>query len=255
MPLLTNSPPEVNAVAFDSQANYQFWIQNSDLRAQRDYEQELVQALMRSAEPYLLIAGYCSYCQQSAHFLLDSIDSSPVPGSDLFEPNWRERLICSRCNLNNRNRFLWNFLSNFPTDANVWLVDQSSSMLPTLSKRFSQLNHKAANSKSNQSLADFPANTFRLHISLEILNSIADLTEYLSQAYRTLDRNGRFVATFPFALNEKISQTTSQNSRLIGWDILEQLRSIGFIDVQFVSGWSREYLHLGPAQFFLYATK
>lgn len=259
MPLLSYSPSEVSTVAFDSFQDYEFWIHNEKLSERRKLEQQFVQNLNNSNESFLLIPGYCAYCQNSAHFLLDSVSGNYDVDQNLLEPNWRERLICTRCNLNNRNRFLWIFLNNFPSDSNSWVVDQGSSMIPTLASKFNNLNHKNSKAQTElgneQSLAEFQDNQFRLHLSLETLNVIEDLSEYLFQTYRTLKANGRFVATFPFNRDLQISQANNNGSRQLGWDTLNKVRDIGFSDVQFVSGWSSEYVHLGPEQFFLYATK
>lgn len=259
MPLLANSPVEVSTVSFDSYSNYQFWIQNEEFSGRRGYEGELTQQLIASKDRYLLIPGLCAYCQKTSHFLFDSFNASLDSSGNLIEPNWRERLICSRCNLNNRNRFIWIFLNNFPVDANTWLVDQGSSMLPTLVSRFERINHKETKSllknDNEVGLAGFDSNKFRLHLSLETMNIVDDLMEYLYQSFRTLIPNGRFVATFPFNREQQFSQLSDQKIRIFGWDVIGKLRDVGFVDVQFVSGWSKEYVHLGPEQFFLYATK
>lgn len=259
MPLLSYSPSEVSTVAFDSFQDYQFWIQNEVMSDRRAIEEQIVKNLNNSNEAFLLIAGYCAYCQKAAHFLIDSVSGKLDLDQKLVEPNWRERLICIRCNLNNRNRFLWIFLNNFPSDSKTWFVDYGSSMLPTLASKFGNLNHKDSNAQTKldheQTLVEFQDNQFRLHLSLETIDIVEELSDYLFQAYRTLVSNGRFVATFPFNQNLQSTQSSDTNNRQIGWDILDQMRTIGFIDVQFISGWSSKYVHLGPDQFFLYATK
>jgi hypothetical protein len=134
-------------------------------------------------------------------------------------------------------------------------------MLPTLAARFSHLHHKDSLFANQQSLSpenlltDFADNSFRLHISLEEISYVKNLSEYLYQAYRTLQVGGRFVATFQFVRNNIASTSNSDNILLVGWDIIDKLSSIGFMDIQFILGWSREYVNLGPEQFFLYATK
>jgi hypothetical protein len=259
MPLLRNIPLDVDAVVCESKTDYLLWQQGTDFSARRQREQQLFEELLASPEPYLLTPGFCAFCQKTGYFLLDGISGNLDSNGNLIEPNWRERLICSRCNLNNRNRFLWCFLTEYTTDRPVWFADQGPAMLRPLQSRFADLRFwdSAATKKGSNAkqLGDYPANTFRLQFSLELLNQEADLTGYLTQTYRTLDQEGRFIATFPFDRDQQSTVINNTGTKIIGWDILDQCKQAGFSNAQFVFGWSDKYMQLGPEQFYLYATK
>lgn len=260
MPFLRNFPVEIDAILCESQNDYRFWLQSADLVDRRSKEQQLVQQFLASGEPFALVTGFCAYCQKPSHFLLDATSSRLDEAGNLVEPNWRERLICSRCNLNNRNRFLWSCLADYNTTAAVWFEDQGSSMLPTLKSKFSELRYwpsdtTMANNAVAQPLSAYAPASFELAISLELFNEIPDLASRLTQIQSALTSNGELIATFSFDRELASTITTGASTKIFGWDILAQCKVAGFRDAQIVFGWSEKYAQYGPEQSFLYATK
>ena len=50
------------------------------------------------------MVGYCEVCEEASAFLLDWAYAYDTPEGKM--PNYRERIVCERCRLNNRQRFM-----------------------------------------------------------------------------------------------------------------------------------------------------
>jgi hypothetical protein len=69
---------------------------------------ETFEAKLLDAETFT-VPGYCAVCDREASFFVDHLYCFTAPDKRRI-PNWRERLVCPHCNLNNRMRAAAGFL-------------------------------------------------------------------------------------------------------------------------------------------------
>lgn len=71
-----------------------------ELQEQTQYEQAIAQR--HQHEKKYQLDGYCKVCAKPTLFLVDRISSYQQTAQGVIIPNWRERLLCQHCQLNNR---------------------------------------------------------------------------------------------------------------------------------------------------------
>ena len=86
------------------------------------------------------ISGYCEACARETEFLVD------WSSSDGALPNYRERVICKRCDLNNRQRFVLTLMKKFIEEvtvsrtADLYLYEMVTSIYRYASENFKGIN-------------------------------------------------------------------------------------------------------------------
>ena len=93
---------------------------NADL-----YKREL--ALIEGEEDFL-VPGYCYVCDKPSEFLVDFLRCPEVEAGKTRIPNWRERLVCPNCNLNNRMRAIVHIveiLGNADENTDIYITEQT----------------------------------------------------------------------------------------------------------------------------------
>ncbi len=83
--------------------------------------------------------GYCSVCRQPAEFLIDAYAALVRDG--VRQPNWRERVVCPRCGLNNRTRaalHLFDRLGRPESHSRVYVTEQLTPLYQHLVSRYPQ---------------------------------------------------------------------------------------------------------------------
>lgn len=274
---------------------FKIWESSTNLAIRRTYELEILNLYVSSGKPFLYLTGECSFCAKSSNFLLDDIFGRGNRSELDFEPNWRERLICSRCNLNNRIRMVYSYICDSSSNDRVWITEQSTSFFRALSTKF---NHIVGSEFLGTDLASgtihvngvrhedltkssFKDSSFDLVITLDVLEHVESNAEALSEIYRVLKTGGKLVATFPFdRSNSKNFERVRRNDdnsltffappeyhgnpassepilcfRHFGWQILQDLKDVGFSDSRIGLSWSESFMNLGPEQVLLVATK
>jgi len=129
----------------------------------------------------------------------------------------------------------------------------------------------------------FPDESFHLIISLDVLEHVSDDLAAFSECFRCLATGGTLIITVPLNLDSERNIVRARvNSdgeiehlinppeyhgnpidpeqgslcfRYFGWEVIEQLKSVGFSDVQLISAWSRDLGYLGGEQIVIVATK
>lgn len=271
------------------------WEISIDLAKRRSYEAELIKEYLSSERPFLFLKGECSFCARKSNFLLDDFFGQGNLGELDFAPNWRERLICSRCNLNNRLRMVYSFLSEFSKVDRIWLTEVNTSFYRALSTKFNQImgseflgsdlapgtyNEKGVRHEdlTNNSFED---STFDCVVTLDVLEHVEIINRAFSELHRVLKIGGKLVATFPFDRdNPRNFERARRNNdgsmtffappefhgdpaskqpilcfRHFGWQILQDLKDIGFSDARIGLTWSESLVNVGPEQVLLVATK
>ncbi|MEJ5261132.1 MAG: methyltransferase domain-containing protein [Ignavibacterium sp.] len=169
--------------------------------------------------------GYCVVCERVVPFQVDFWNAYNINGKKI--PNWRERLVCPGCGLNNRMRLTYHLIkevfSDFPSSS-AYTTEQTTilfRLLKNLNPRLigsEYLGEKVPNGEVNSSgirnedftNLSFADNQFDYIISLEVLEHIPDYHKALRESFRTLKPNGKFLFTVPFNRNSKENLVRAQ---------------------------------------------
>ena len=129
----------------------------------------------------------------------------------------------------------------------------------------------------------FDSRSFDLMISCDVLEHVSDDLAAFSECYRCLAPGGRLLFTAPCSLSSDHNIVRARLAadgsiehlinppeyhgnpvdpengalcfRYFGWEILQQLRSVGFVDAYAISAWSRSFGYLGGEQIVFVAIK
>ncbi len=240
--------------------------------------------------------GYCYICRKKIDFLVDFKYSCKI--NKLVVPNWRERLVCPICKLNNRMRATIHiFLQEFSPDknSNIYLTEQTTPVFNWFKKNFSNVigseyldqsckpgeyNEKNIRNEDLTNLT-FSNNQFDYILSFDVFEHIPDYKKALKECFRCLKKEGFLYFSVPFIKNQKknLVRAIINNSGEVdfllpaeyhgdpvnkdgclcfyhfGWDILDELRKIGFSNVNALIYWSKEFGYLGGEQILFVAQK
>ena len=212
--------------------------------------------------------------------------------------NWRERVLCTQCEMNNRTRASIQLLvETFGARQHsaIYVAEQVTPLYKALKKRFPELvgseylGEKIAFGKlddrgvRNESITKltFKENTFDFILNFDVLEHVPEVSAGIHEIYRCLKPGGTLLLSVPFLPN---SQTTSLRAKLgesgelvhllpaqyhgdpiadagclcfqdFGWDLLDLLRTIGFVDVCMLLYWSDDLGYYGVEQMMIYAKK
>ncbi len=126
----------------------------------------------------------------------------------------------------------------------------------------------------------YPENSFDFTLSFDCLEHVPNYKMALKEIYRTLKPNGTLLFSVPFDINSKrhliratieegkikhltkpeyhgnpVSKTGCLSFYTFGWDILTELRNVGFKDAYLLLYWSEKYAYLGGEQILICAEK
>lgn len=72
----------------------------NEVIAERQRHEKEIALKCANAGGYISVPGFCEICREETQFQLDFLYSDGVT------PNFRERLVCPKCGLNNRQRYI-----------------------------------------------------------------------------------------------------------------------------------------------------
>lgn len=162
------------------------------------------------------IPGFCWPCQQSVGFEVDFKYSKPDENQRI--PNWRERLICPRCHLNNRLRAIVHLLERVidpPSDSTIYATEQVTDFFRFLSTRYPNLIGSeflgsevpfgacTATGVRNESVTALTFDTSEIDclLSFEVLEHVPDYHAAIQEFARVLRPGGSLLLTIPFDCN------------------------------------------------------
>lgn len=139
---------------------------------------------------------------------------SPGSGRALgWQPNWRERLACVNCHMNNRTRASIANLSEFvAADQPVWIAEQTTPLYRFLAGTYTgligseflgpdvargTLNERAIRHEDCTAVS-FPVASLAAVLSFDVLEHIPDYRQAISEAHRILRPGGVFFWSAPF---------------------------------------------------------
>ncbi len=160
------------------------------------------------------IRGFCHPCGTEVGFEIDM----HWGGRDMdgrFVPNWRERLACPFCGLNNRQRLIATLLAALMDSrpaARVYFMEQVTPIFSLFSARYPDAevigseflgNYPSGTvvngiRHENVEALSFPAGSLDLIVSNDVFEHVADPRRGFAECARVLKPGGVMLATFPF---------------------------------------------------------
>lgn len=183
-------------------------------KAQEQYELQLITGADHFTAP-----GYCFPCGKHVKFLIDYLYSDNQTVDGIKIPNWRERLLCPRCDLNNRIRASAQFLEETlgcSRESAIYMSEQTTPLYRYLKAKYRNLigseylgnkvEFGATDRDSglrNESITklSFPDNSFDFALSFDVFEHVPDYQKALQECFRVLKPGGRLIFTVPFRLD------------------------------------------------------
>ncbi len=179
----------------------------------RHYEQ--VENSLIQDEDEFTVPGYCYICGHPAAFQVDFAFGGQRSGHRI--PNWRERLVCPDCGLNNRLRasvHLFEQLCGVKPGDRVYITEQVSPLYSFLSARYPNLvgseylaeevpfGKTNGDGIRNESLLEltFAADSLDHILSFDVFEHIPDYLRAFGECLRCLKPGGHLLFSVPFAL-------------------------------------------------------
>jgi 2-polyprenyl-3-methyl-5-hydroxy-6-metoxy-1,4-benzoquinol methylase len=159
------------------------------------------------------VEGFCRACMKQVGFEVDHLYSDPATRT----PNWRERLVCPECRLNNRIRASIHLLEQLRSPGpgtRLYITEQTTPLYRLLRKRFPKLQgseylgssvplgKQDPRGISNEDLTQltFRENSFDAVLSFDVFEHIPNYRAALAECCRVLRPGGMLLFTVPFAL-------------------------------------------------------
>jgi SAM-dependent methyltransferase len=162
------------------------------------------------------IKAFCSYCERQTVMAIDFLYAAKSNDGKLV-PNFRERVVCENCGLNNRLRATYHFLKNHVNlhEKDIYITEEVTPFFNLLrsktksligSEYFPQREMgrifipqigKEINNEDLTKLS-FKNDLFDVVISLEVLEHVPDYRKALKEIFRVLKTGGSFIFSVPF---------------------------------------------------------
>lgn len=171
---------------------------------------EHVLAAAHPHEPFV-VAGCCYVCRRRVAFQVDHQYSA----AHSKEPNWRERVVCPGCGLNNRLRasvHLFEQLCEPRADARIYLTEQVTPLYAALRERFTsvtgseylgsgwspgRVDDRGVRHESMTGLS-FDDNQFDYLLSFDVFEHIPTPRQAFTECARVLAPGGALLFSVPF---------------------------------------------------------
>lgn len=185
------------------------------LKKTEDVAKELIAQAAQANNEAFSVEGFCIPCNKSVGFLVD-MGSGAQRHTHGWIPNWRERLECPLCRLNNRQRLIATIVKEALSkkiNQHVYLMEQVTPFFNWVKLTFNQ--HQIIGSEylgpeysAGQSYRfvrhedvenlSFSDETLDLIISNDVFEHVPNPAKAFSECARVLKPGGVMLATFPF---------------------------------------------------------
>jgi len=171
------------------------------------------------------VAGYCRVCEREVALLVDR-QCGAVEAARGWLPNWRERMVCPRCALNNRQRVIADAARRAVCGyrdrrPDVYLMEQVTPIFKWMNESVPQARcigseYLGPDVEPGQPVRgirhedverlSFADASFDLILSNDVLEHVADPQKALAEACRVLRPGGVLLMTVPFHLDKAVSE-------------------------------------------------
>ena len=182
----------------------------------RRHRDQQIKTLLSSGSEMFTVSGYCYVCKEQVDFTVDFAYGTVIDG--LRVPNWRERLVCPVCNLNNRMRASIQFFEQVlkpQRDAAIYVTEQTTPMFKWIAKTYRNavgseylgetipFGGRNAEGIRNESVTrlTFADGQFDFMLSFEVFEHIPEFLQAFKECHRLLKEGGRILFTVPFVKN------------------------------------------------------
>jgi len=292
--LRNRSVPELNISEILSYKDYSHYtMEHRDTNlANRLFEKNLIP----DTRTKFTFNGYCYVCRKYVDFLVDFEYSSKVDG--VLTPNWRERLVCPGCHLNNRMRAVAHIFDREcqpNRESRIYITEQTTALYKWFKQSFPHVcgseylgcsvDYGSCNKNGirNEDFTHLSFNNdeFNYILSFDVFEHIPNYKKALEECCRCLKPGGILYFSVPFVKTAErniVRAYLSNTGEVInllppeyhgdplssdgclcfyhfGWEILDELNTMGFKDAKALLYWSKEFGYLGGEQLILVATK
>lgn len=208
-----------------SRKDFELVLQSNSIKQITAIENQLLDEA--SAEAFA-VDGFCIPCNKKVSFLVD-MQSGGQRHDHGWTPNWRERLVCPLCSMNNRQRLIATLvkqeLSAMQGQQQVYFMEQVTPIFNWASATFKQhqlvgseyLGHEYAGGTivkgirhedvENLSFAD---GQLDLIVSNDVFEHVPHPAKAFSECARALKSSGVMLATIPFLRDHDVSVTRAR---------------------------------------------
>ena len=277
-----------------SKEEYQNILLSETLQKVSLVESSLVESLHGE---HFLVNGYCAPCKKSVPFLVD-MTSGGQQIDNRWLPNWRERLVCPSCQMNNRQRLICLLIEQLlkgEHNQKIYFMEQTTPIYSWAISKFKEHNiigseylgfeyesGASVNGVRHEDIENlsFQNSEMDLIISNDVFEHVPHSAIAFTECARILKPNGMMLATIPFhsSMDNSVIRAQLIDGRLenllpaqfhgnpissegslvftdFGWDIVSQMQSSGFSDVEVEVYSSLDLGHLGGGQIVFRLTK
>lgn len=183
-----------------------------------------------------MVPGYCAVCRSPTQFWADWEYAHHHPDGS-STPNWRERLVCTSCQLNSRMRAALHFLEASlrpQRDAAFYATEQVTPLFQALKQRYPNtvgseyfgdripFGHCDAQGIRNEDVTrlTFADETFDAVLSFDVFEHVPHWEDALAECRRCLKPGGLLLFSVPFF---RACETNVIRARLTGSGEIEHL--------------------------------
>ncbi len=199
----------------------------------QEWEDVLSNAVFKSQDKRVLFPGHCQNCDQDVDFIVDDNYAVDVAGKKYV--NYRERLVCPQCQLNNRMRALIGLLGEYVDIKNdkIYLYEQVTPMFKAITEKSGGENIVGSEYLGEQYESgyispegvrhedamklSFADASFKAILSNDVFEHVMDIKKTIKEAYRVLEEKGVLLTTVPFYFNQQKTQKRAEikNGQLV----------------------------------------
>lgn len=240
-------------------------------------EKSVVDLCLNTSKKEVDLPGYCKVCKQETMFHIDLLYG------DGQTPNLRERLVCSNCHLNSRQRYIASvILKECNQNKKIYMYEQITDFYRIIRKHLKNvvgseyiadglLSGTRVNGilHENAENLSFPDNFFDMIVSCDVFEHVNNYKESFKEAFRVLNTDVKLIMTIPFHFNAQKNHCRayikenlilldepvyhgnpiSEKGSLVfwdyGWDLLDEIRNIGFKEVYVEPYFSEKHGYFG----------
>lgn len=163
------------------------------------------------------VDGFCSACNRKTPMLVDYLFAEKRNGQELV-PNWRERVVCPFCGMNNRQRLVAGLIREIlnkddPSCRHVYFMEQVTPIFKWAEREFH--NHNIVGSEylgsayqggtvirgvrhEDATNLNFESYSFDLVVSNDVFEHVPSSMKAFSECLRVLKPGGQMLMTIPF---------------------------------------------------------
>jgi hypothetical protein len=187
---------------------------------------------LNNKEEYF-IKGFCDVCKSNTFFLVD-MSSGGYFKDNKYSHNFRERLVCPKCNLNSRQRLIATLTEQIIKDKKnkIYLMEKVTYFFSFVLQRFKNseiigseyispmhkggVTYNGIRHEDCESLS-FDDHSLDLIVSNDVFEHIPNPELAFKECFRTLKKQGQLLFTIPFYAQNSSSElrSTLKNGEII----------------------------------------